>query len=65
MERGNKKSNPGCEEQKPLEDAQGTRFEPYGELQIIAEGEHAGADEKSGNVSDSPGKQQFDHGDRA
>jgi hypothetical protein len=51
--------------QDPLDDAQRTRLEADDELQVITEGEHAGADEKSDEVSDSPGKQEFDHGGRA
>jgi len=51
--------------QDPLDDAQRTGLEPDDELQVIAEGEHSGADEKSDEVSDSPGQEESDHGGRA
>ena len=65
MEGGNQKRDADRKEQQPLDDAQGARLERDDELQVIAEGEHPGADEKSDEVSDPPGKQESDHGGRA
>src|SRR5258708_1879532 len=43
-----------CKKQNALDDAQGTGLQPGDELQVIAEGEHSGTDEKPDQVSDSP-----------
>jgi hypothetical protein len=65
MEGSDKERDADRKKQNPLDDAQGTGLQPYDELQVIAEAEHAGAGEKSDKVSDSSGKQESDHGGRA
>src|SRR5260221_6587533 len=65
MKGGGEKRDADCEKQNALDDAQGTGLQPGDELQVIAEGEHSGTDEKSDEVSDSPGQEESDHGGRA
>ncbi len=52
-------------EQQPLDDAQRTGLKADDELQVVAEGKHACADEKSSEVADPAGRQKLDHGGQA
>jgi hypothetical protein len=65
MKGGDEERDADRKKQDPLDDAQRTGLEADDELQVIAEAEHAGADEKPGEVSVPPGKQESDHGGRA
>jgi hypothetical protein len=65
MKGSDKECDADRKKKNPLDDAQGTGLQTDDELQVIAECEHAGADEKSDKISDSPGKQESDHGGRA
>ena len=62
MKGSDKERDAERKQQNPLDDAQGAGLEPDDELQVVAESEHPGTDEKSQKVSDSPGKQELDHG---
>jgi len=65
MNGGDEKRDADRKKQDSLDDTQGTGLQPGDELQVIAEGEHSGADEKPDEISDSPGQQESDHGGRA
>jgi hypothetical protein len=62
VERSREERDADCKDEQPLDDAQRAGLQTDGELQVIAEGEHACADEKSGEVADPAGKEKLDHG---
>ena len=65
MKGGDKERDADREKKNPLDNAQGTGLQTDDELQVVAEREHAGADEKPEEVSDPPGKQEPYHEGRA
>jgi hypothetical protein len=65
MDGGDEKGDSGREQHEPLQDAQGTGFEPVRVLEVVAECEHACAGEEPGEIADSSGKKQLEHELRA
>jgi len=62
MKGSDKERDADGKKKNPLDDAQGTGLQTTNELQLIARMRACGADEKSDKISDSPGKQESDHG---
>src|SRR6266567_119659 len=65
VERSGKERNADRKKQQALDDAQRAGLQADDELQVVAEGEHACADEKSSEVADPAGRQKLDHGGQA
>ena len=61
VERCDQERHADREEQQPLDDAQRTGIKADDELQVVAEGKHARADEKANEIADSAGKEKLDH----